>query len=73
MNTVDIWQIMTGAQVSTALVLIAAALVFIAIKLWKNRTAVPAPQNPSRTLSVREVYVLTSRRRVYGIDRQLSS
>ena len=33
MNEPNIWQIMTGAQVSTALVLIAASLVYIAIKL----------------------------------------
>lgn len=33
MNTIDIWELMTTAQVSTALVLIAASLVYIAVKL----------------------------------------
>lgn len=33
MNAEDFWRIMTGAQVSTALVLIAIALVYIALKL----------------------------------------
>lgn len=37
MNPVSIWDIMTGAQVSTALVLIAAALVYIAVKLSENK------------------------------------
>ncbi len=37
MNEPNIWQIMTGAQVSTALVLIAASLVYIAIKLSEKK------------------------------------
>lgn len=34
MNAEEFWKVVTGAQVSTALVLIAAALVFIAMRLW---------------------------------------
>lgn len=37
MNAEDFWRIMTGAQVSTALVLIAIALVYIAFKLSEKR------------------------------------
>jgi hypothetical protein len=37
MNTRDIWDIMTGAQVSTALVLIAISLVVIAFKLTEKK------------------------------------
>lgn len=38
MENFDIWKIMTGAQVSTALVLIAVALVYIAVRLSNKRT-----------------------------------
>ena len=37
MNGKDIYDIMTGAQVSTALVLIAISLVVIAVKLVEKR------------------------------------
>lgn len=33
MNAEDFWRVMTSAQVSTALVLMAVALVYIAVKL----------------------------------------
>lgn len=36
MTAQDFWRIMTGAQVSTALVLIAVALVFIAVRFWER-------------------------------------
>ncbi len=37
MTAADFWRIMTGAQVSTALVLISVALVYIAFKLSNNK------------------------------------
>lgn len=37
MNPADFWKIVTSAQVSTALVLIAVALVYIAFKLSERK------------------------------------